>query len=63
MIDWSGFALKLSLPFIGILNDCSNPHSPINCHVSTIVLVIYALTTCSPSHLSTNNNYLYSVMS
>ena len=38
MIDLLGFALKLSLPFIGILNKCFIPPSPITDHVPTTVL-------------------------
>ena len=39
MIDFfRSFALKLSLPFIGILSNCSNLPSPINGHVPTRVL-------------------------
>ena len=45
IIDWSGFALKLSLLFIGIMNNSLIPLSPITAHVPP----------CSLSHLSTNN--------
>ena len=38
MIDLSGFTLKLSLPFIGILNNCFIPPSLIIAYVSTIAL-------------------------
>ena len=48
MIDLSGLALKLSLPFIGIMNNFFNPPSLITGHVPTRV--------SSPSHLSINNN-------
>ena len=55
MIDLLVFAMKLSIPFLGILNNCSIPPSLITTHIPTTALfsksfIHYSLTIIAHVH-------------